>query len=125
MRRLHGSIVVAVLLALASARPASAQIAAGRVAGTVRDEAGRPLSGATITASNPDQAPSTFTATTDDKGRFGMVGLHRGSWVFAIAAPGFQTLHATGEVQTGRSNPSLNVRLLGAPPPAGPVASVS
>jgi tetratricopeptide (TPR) repeat protein len=34
-------------------------------------------------------------------------------------------MRATGEVQTGRSNPPLNVRLLGVPPPAGPMANLS
>ena len=122
MRRLIVSLTLAVsLMPLAAA----AQMTVARITGTVRDEAGKPLSGATITATNPDQAPSTFTATTDDKGRFGMLGLRRGTWVFAIAAPGFQTLRATGQVLTGRSNPPLNVKLLGVPPPAGPMANVS
>jgi tetratricopeptide (TPR) repeat protein len=122
MRRLRVSVLLAVLVMPLTA---AAQSAVARVTGTVRDEAGKPLSGATITATNPDQTPSTFTATTDDKGRFGMLGLRRGTWVFAIAAPGFQTLRATGEVQTGRSNPPLNVKLLGVPPPAGPTANIS
>jgi hypothetical protein len=125
MRRLPGSVTFALLLAALAPWTAGAQTDVARVAGTVRDEAGRPLSGATITATNSDQTPSTFTATSNDKGRFGILGLRRGTWVFAIAAPGFQTLRTTGEVQTGRSNPPLNVKLLGVAPPAGPMATVS
>jgi len=90
----------------------AAQGPVARVSGTVKDDGGKPVSGATVTATNPDQAPSTFTATTDAHGRFGILGLRRGTWVFAIAAPGFQTLRASGEVQTLRQNPPLNVRLI-------------
>jgi hypothetical protein len=119
MRALRRAILLTLLAALSSA--AAAQGLLARVAGTVRDDAGKPVAGATITATNPEQAPSTFTATTDDKGRFGILGLRRGAWVFAIAAPGFQTVRATGDVQAGRPNPPLNVRLLRATaPPAGP-----
>jgi tetratricopeptide (TPR) repeat protein len=117
MRALRRAIFLALLVACSGAA-AAAQGLIARVAGTVRDDAGKPVPGATITATNPEQAPSTFTATTDDKGRFGILGLRRGAWVFAIAAPGFQTARATGDVQAGRPNPPLNVRLLrGAAPP--------
>jgi hypothetical protein len=104
----------------------AAQGSIGRVTGTVRDDTGKPVAGATITATNPEQAPSTFTATTDDKGRFGILGMRRGAWVFAIAAPGFQTTRATGDVQIGGPNPPLNVKLLrSTTPPAGPTSPLS
>ena len=35
----------------------------------------QPIKGATVTAENPDASPSSFTATTDDKGRFSIIGL--------------------------------------------------
>jgi len=47
----------------------AAQGSVGRVSGTIKDENGKPVAGATITASNPDQAPNTFTASTDARGR--------------------------------------------------------
>ena len=57
----------------------AAQGSVGRVSGTIKDENGKPVAGATITASNPDQAPNTFTASTDARGRFGILGLRRGA----------------------------------------------
>jgi tetratricopeptide (TPR) repeat protein len=97
----------------------------GRVAGTVRDEAGKPVPGATITASNPEQA-LTLTATSDVKGRFGILGLRRGIWVFAVAAPGFQKTSQAGEVQLGGQNPPVNVRLVKTlTPQPGPLSTLS
>ena len=125
MRALRRAIFLALLVA-SFAVPAAAQGLVARVAGTVRDDAGKPVPGATITATNPEQAPSTFTVTTDDKGRFGILGLRRGQWAFAIAAPGFQTARATGDVQAGRPNAPLNIRLLrDAAPPTGPTSSLT
>src|SRR5215217_5894566 len=68
---------------------ASAAAQTGRVGGVVKDEAGQPVKGATITAENPEASPSSFTATTDDKGRFSIIGLKRGQWTFTAQAPGF------------------------------------
>jgi hypothetical protein len=98
----------------------------GRVAGSVTGEDGRPVHGATITAHNPDQAPSTYVSTSDAKGRFGILGLRRGSWVFTIQAPGFEGVSARVDVVTTRPNPPLNVKLArGAAPAApGPLAGV-
>jgi tetratricopeptide (TPR) repeat protein len=82
-----------------------------RVSGTVKDESGKPVGGATVTASNPDQAPNTFTASTDARGRFG-IGLRQGAWMFVVAAPGFQTVRTSGDVETQRPNPPLNIKLV-------------
>jgi tetratricopeptide (TPR) repeat protein len=91
-------------LAAVLASGASAQT--GRVGGIVKDEAGQPLKGATITADNPNASPSSFTATTDDKGRFSIIGLKTGAWTFSAQAPGFAP-------ETGK----LNVQTIGAPNP--------
>ena len=57
----------------------------------MKDEAGQPVKGATITAENPEASPSSFTATTDDKGRFSIIGLKRGNWTFTAQAPGLRS----------------------------------
>ena len=112
------------VVALASAAPA-AQTNVARVTGTVKDDGGKPVSGATVTATNPDQAPSIFTATTDTRGRFGILGLRRGNWVFTIAAPGFQTVRAGGDVEL-RTNPPINVRLMrSVAPSTGPASPLT
>src|SRR5688500_15764442 len=83
----------------------------GRVAGTITDEDGRPVKGATIVAENPDQAPSTFTSSSDSRGRFSILGMRRGAWTFTIQAPGFEATSTRMDVVTVRPNPPLNVRL--------------
>ena len=70
-------VLLAALFVVALASSAAAQT--GRVGGVVKDEAGNPIKGATVTAENPAASPSSFTATTDDKGRFSIIGLKRGT----------------------------------------------
>ena len=103
-----------------------AQGTLARVAGTVKDEAGKPVSGATVTASNPDEAPSTFTTATDTRGRFGMLGLRRGVWMFTVAAPGFETVRTQRRGAAGPANPPLTVKLLrGAGSLTGPSSTLT
>ena len=81
--------LLAFLLVLAVSAPISAQ---GRGGGIVKSDTGQPIKGATILAraGNPEvQQPDSFTSTTDEKGRFAMVGLPRGEWTFYVRAPGF------------------------------------
>ena len=113
----------AVLLLLIAAET-SAQI--GRVAGTVTDDTGRPLKSATITAENRDQRPLTFTSSSDGKGRFSLLGMRRGVWIFTIQAPGFEASAHRREVVTTGSNPSLDVQLVRgrAPAPPGPLVGI-
>ncbi len=96
--------VLAALLVAALSGSASAQT--GRVGGTVKDESGQPIKGATITAENPNASPNSFTATTDDKGRFSIIGLKSGQWAFTAQAPSF-----------GPESGRLNVSTIGAPNP--------
>lgn len=79
--------LVAVLLASVVVEPVLAQT--GRVGGRVQDESGDPIRGATISARN-NNIGARFTATTDEKGRFSIVGLSVGTWQFMAAAPGFE-----------------------------------
>ena len=70
MKILSATALVAALVL--SALPAAAQT--GRIGGTVKDATNQaPLKGATITAENPGASPSSFTATTDDKGRYSII----------------------------------------------------
>jgi Flp pilus assembly protein TadD len=96
--------VLAALFVVGLAGSVAAQT--GRVGGVVKDEAGNPIKGATVTADNPGASPSSFTATTDDKGRFSIIGLKSGGWTFSAQAPGFAP-------ESGK----LNVSTIGAPNP--------
>ena len=99
-------IVLAVILVTGWTGSALAQVA--RVSGTVKDEQGEPIKGATIRAENQEASLRTITAATDDKGRFSIIGLARGGWTFVAEAPGFAP--AEGEmniVRTATPNPPL------------------
>src|SRR3954447_16851962 len=109
--RLHDARgILAAIVVSAIAATASAQT--GRVGGLVKDEAGQPIKGATITAENPSASPSSFTATTDDKGRFSVIGLRGGMWTFSAQAPGFAAETGKMNVGTiGTPNPPLTFTL--------------
>ena len=90
--------LAAVFLAL-HVRGASAQ---GRISGVVDDENGKPIKAATVVAENPD-TNQQFTATTDEKGRFSMIGLRPGLWRFMAQAPGYFADGGTATVRAGGS----------------------
>src|SRR5213596_2124019 len=117
---------LAAFLIAACAAAAFAQT--GRVGGTVKDDTGQPIKGATITAENPNASPSSFTATTDDKGRFSIIGLKSGQWTFTAQAPGFGPETGRLAIQTiGSPNPPLTFTLKkgGASAPAGALGGVA
>jgi predicted Zn-dependent protease len=118
----RGVLAAAFVAALA----ASVAAQTGRVGGTVKDEAGNPIKGATVTAENPSASPSSFTATTDDKGRFSIIGLRSGQWKFTAQAPGFGPESGNLQVQTiGSPNPPLTFTLKKGGAPAGGLAGVN
>src|SRR5437867_7496653 len=105
---IRGVLAAVCLAALAG----SALAQPGRVGGIVKDEAGQPIKGATVTAENPNASPSSFTATTDDKGRFSIIGLKTGQWAFTAQAPGFAPESGRLPVATiGAPNPPLTFTL--------------
>jgi Flp pilus assembly protein TadD len=86
---------------------ASAAAQSGRVTGVVKDDHGDLVKGATVLAENPDASPSSFTASTDEKGRFSMIGLRSGVWQLRANAPGYAS-----------DGGELNVRTMPAVTPA-------
>jgi Flp pilus assembly protein TadD len=105
-----GRFVLAVALLTLVAGVASAQV--GRVGGMVKNDDGQPIVGATITAENPNASPPSITVTTDDKGRFAVIGLRAGAWKFSASAPGYEMESGTIGVKTvGASNPPLTFTL--------------
>ena len=93
------ALAIVVSAANAAAQP-------GRVNGVVKDDKGDPIKGATIIAEN-ENIGSSFTATTDDKGRFTIIGLRAGMWRFIAAAPGFAPDGGQMAVRTGNPNPAM------------------
>jgi len=102
MQRLR---ILATALAIVgcAAVPAAAQSA--RAIGTVRDTEGTPVRGATIRALNPEAYPAEITSTSDNKGRWAMVGLRTGNWRFVVDAPGFFRSEGTAMVRVAASAP--------------------
>jgi Tfp pilus assembly protein PilF len=97
-------LLFAALFIAGAAHQATAQV--GRVNGVVKDEGGQPLKGATVTADNQSIGQS-LTATTDDKGRFTMIGLRAGAWRFFAQAPGFAPDAGDMSVRMGAPNPPI------------------
>lgn len=111
-------LILAASLIAAMSGVAAAQT--GRVGGTVKDASGQPIKGATVTAENPNASPSSFTATTDDKGRFSVIGLRGGMWTFSAQAPGYGPESGKLNVSTiGTPNPPLTFTLKKGAGPAG------
>src|SRR5437762_1459479 len=94
-------ILTLATLALALAAAASAQTA-GRITGTLKDPDGKPIKGATVRATN-DAVNARITSTTDDKGRFAMIGVRTGRWVIVAEAPNFLPLQGTADVSSGNT----------------------
>jgi Tfp pilus assembly protein PilF len=111
--------VLTALAVMAVASRAAAQT--GRVAGLVKDEGGQAIKGATVTAENPSASPNSFTATTDEKGRFGIIGLRTGTWTFSAQAPGFAPDRGSLDIRTiGTPNPPITFTLKKAIVPGNP-----
>src|SRR2546425_2779987 len=103
------NVVVATVAILAFAVSIFAQ---ARVGGVVRDTDGKPIRGATVKALNPNVTPGQFTASTDDKGRFAMIGLRSGIWTFVAEAPGYQPQQGNAPVrQLNSGNPPIEFTL--------------
>jgi tetratricopeptide (TPR) repeat protein len=96
-------LVVGVLLALILSAPVYAQSA--KATGTVRDTSGRPIKGATVKAINREAHPPEITSATDDKGRWGMIGLRTGTWTFIVEAPGFVPVQVPAPVRVATTPP--------------------
>ena len=94
---------LAALIVVSLAVPALAQSA--RATGTVKDTSGKPMKGATIKASNKDAYPPQITSSTDDKGRWAMIGLRTGTWSFVAEAPGFAPQQAQWPVRVAGTPP--------------------
>lgn len=99
---------------------AVAQLGTGRVIGTVRDEQGRPLKGATVVAENESYFPRSFSAATDAKGRFSVLGLRRATYKVTIRAAGFETVTFDLPVVSGSANAPLDFKLVRSLEPAPP-----
>lgn len=120
MRNRFTVFIACISLFVVCLTASSALAQTGRVGGTVKDESGQPIKGATVTAENAQASPSTWTATTDDRGRFSIIGLRAGVWTFTAQAPGFAPSQGQARIQTLGNNPPIEFKLAkGAAGPGG------
>jgi tetratricopeptide (TPR) repeat protein len=78
----------AVILGLSAALWGQLGMGNGRIKGTVKDEAGKMLAGAKILVTNQTYK-NTFSATSDDKGRWSVAGVASGWYEIRVSMEGF------------------------------------
>ena len=108
-------VVAACLAVFAAAPPSAAQTLVGRLTGTVKTIAGLPVKAATIRAVNPSAIPNEFTATSDQKGDWAILGLRGGLWEVTASAPGFESSTVAVRVAISLNNPKVEFVLVGTP----------
>ncbi|MGD0515449.1 MAG: carboxypeptidase regulatory-like domain-containing protein, partial [Terriglobales bacterium] len=107
--------------ALAQGTKVSANAAKGKAAitGTVTDQTGAVLPGATATIT--DGAGLTQTATTNDHGEYSLSGLPAGNFTLTISAPAFKEFRSDGLTLTSTQTIAIDAAL----EPAGTTTSVN
>jgi len=99
-----GPLVLAVFASLPAAAGAQSTAA---VSGLVRSDQGEPIENATVRAEQPGVTSATFGDTSDEHGRFSMIGLSRGTWTFIAEAEGYVPQERRLSIRTLGSNPLL------------------
>ncbi|MGP6158520.1 MAG: carboxypeptidase regulatory-like domain-containing protein [Vulcanimicrobiaceae bacterium] len=104
-------LILLVLGALsATARPVlAAEATTGAIIGSVSDASGKPVAGARIAAASPS---GTYSATTDARGRFSILGVVSDTYTISAEAPGFQSVTQGGVtvLPNGRQQAAFTLR---------------
>jgi tetratricopeptide (TPR) repeat protein len=108
----RGLVLATVLATALGAVPAAAQIYSGRIVGTIVDDKGEAVAGATVEAQNRDATPPVRTATTDEHGRFGVMGLRTGTWMVVVEAKGHEPSMLAIPVQAQRPGGPVTIPLV-------------
>src|SRR5919204_3585699 len=99
-------LVLAIVLVVGAAGPAAAQIASGNIYGTVADEQGGVLPGATVTLVSTSIGGQPRTTVSDAGGQFRFLNLDPGTYRLPLDLPAFTKQEREVVVATG-----LNVNL--------------
>lgn len=113
--RIAPLLLLGVVSLLASVTAASAQFRPGHIGGVVKSDEGDPIRGAVIVAQNKEATPPSLSAVSDEKGRFGILGLRSGVWNVMVKAPGFEPAVLAWPVRSMNAGPSLEVVLVSIP----------
>ena len=92
------------------AQTAMAQMGTGRVSGTVKDQDGNPIEGATVTAQAGDSG-RVLEATTDDRGRWAILGFRSRAYDFSVQAAGFMPYNYQAPMRQAGKNPDMDLVL--------------
>jgi tetratricopeptide (TPR) repeat protein len=66
-----------------------------------------------------------MTATSNDKGQFGIIGIRRGLWAVTVEAPGYESIRFRHQIVAGARQAPIDVRLAkNAVPAARPMDEV-
>ena len=95
-------VAMAALWIGVTAGAAEAQL--GRIRGSVTDTSGGSVSRALVKAEHSENQRSV-TTTTDGGGRFALIGLQRGTWIFTVEAPGFHPVEAPLQIRLADTPP--------------------
>jgi len=93
-------VLIMVAALLGSAAGVSAQMELGSVQGTVKDEAGQPVEGVTITLNDTGRGRSA-QAKTDKSGKFFRRGLQAGNYELVVEKAGYNPIKDSLQVSAG------------------------
>jgi hypothetical protein len=100
------------LVCLCAGNSAWSQQTTAAITGTVVDEGGASINGATVTATDTERG-TVYTATTNDSGTFNLTRVPIGNYQVKTEAPGFQSAVQTGLIlvlnQTARIDFKMHV----------------
>src|SRR3990172_9139493 len=96
MKRRRSLTVLALTLAILVPLASSAQVTTGTLFGTVRDESGAVLPGATVSITSPALIGGSRETVTSETGVFRFPGLSPGLYNMSIAMPAFGTHNEEG-----------------------------
>lgn len=95
---------------LLAASTMMAQMGTGRVTGTVKDPQGKPIAGAKITATNPENEKA-LEATAGKDGKWALLGFRSGTYEFTFTADGYKPQAYTNSIKQMARNPAMDVVL--------------
>jgi tetratricopeptide (TPR) repeat protein len=82
-----------------------------RMGGIVVDKDGKPVPGAKVTIVFDQPGGSTFEATTDKKGDWGVIGVGTGSWIVTANAKGYLPVTVGAYVRQLDKNPKVTLKM--------------
>src|SRR6187551_1769732 len=91
-------LMMAVAVLFAASAPASAQITTGTIAGTVKDQQGAVIPGATVQLVNDAQGTKSSPIVTSSSGDFVFPNISVGAYSVEVTMTGFKTLKRSGIV---------------------------